>query len=151
MKSILLTPVFVVGMLTIACAEPTAWPITETQATLQIMEVRDHFKSDRDSIKAKVGHRFVAIEIKVDNSSGNSEVNINPLFFQAKDNQGYTYDTDLRATGAIEPSLPAAEVEAKDIVRGWIVIEIPTDVTLDKLKLKYNVLDFRKTKWMPLH
>ena len=75
-----------------------------------------------------VGKRLVALDITQVGISDDGDP-YNPLYFAVQDTDGYVYVPGF-ADADVEPSFGSGELAAGQIVRGWVVFELPESARL---------------------
>lgn len=121
--------------------------IEKTQAIVKITTIEDDVSSDNQFVKPKEGNRFIAIQILFDNTNGNGNITANPLFFKLKDIEGNEYNAELMS--AKEPALGSSEVEAGDILKGWVTFQVSSSLDIETLKFRYVAFS-KKSNWINL-
>ena len=74
------------------------------------------------------GKRLVALDITQVGISDDGDP-YNPLYFAVQDTDGYVYVPGF-ADADVEPSFGSGELAAGQIVRGWVVFELPESARL---------------------
>lgn len=113
--------------------------------TFRVMEVREYTSTDRFRTPGE-GMRFVAFDIIVDRR-GNTGFAFD---IRVRDSDFRVYRPNAMSSTLKQPSLPS-RVDDDDIVRGWLVIAIPTNIPIVGLQIRLAQL-FRDniTDWLTL-
>lgn len=117
----------------------------QTGGQFRIMEVKE-VVSDNPFIKPDVDMRFIAFDILIDNTDGNEDVKLNIFIgsIEIRDSNGHTYTPGLMSGSLIKPEMnPNATIEAGDLMRGWMTIEIPINVSINGLRIRLNAMQGR--------
>jgi DNA-binding CsgD family transcriptional regulator len=120
--------------------------IEETQAVIKIMEIQDEVISEE--VHPEKGYKFVGIQVLIDNTEGVTAIEVYSRDFALKDAEGYWYNAQSRM-GVIEPALQSTDVEAGDVMRGWIYFEVPATGDVSRMRLRYGE-STSKSAWIPL-
>ena len=89
------------------------------------------------------GRRLVALDItQVGTSSHNDSYN--SLYFAVQDVEGYVYTPDL-ASADVAPRFGSGELASGQIVRGWVVFELPKSAKLISVLIEPEVFGPRTT------
>jgi hypothetical protein len=106
--------------------------ITSTTTAEQLV---DPWTPDDPSTKLRVGYRFVAVELIVQNdASSEGKAWWDPEDYTLSDSDNFKYGT---VYGGAEPHLPSISLNPGQKSRGWITFEIPVEshvVSLDDYK-----------------
>ena len=104
-------------------------------------EVRDPAPAGIFGVDA--GKRLVALDITQAGMSDESD-SYNALYFAVQDTEGYVYDPAF-SDADVGPSLGSGELEFGQIVRGWVVIEVPETARLVSVLVEAEVFGSRVT------
>jgi hypothetical protein len=105
---------------------------------LNLMAVRE-VTSDNMFITPGEGNRFVAFDILIDNSSGNSDIALENVYkcFELKDSNGYSYKSNFMQYDLIKPVLPDdSTLERGDILRGFLTFPILQNAPINSLQMR---------------
>ena len=123
----------------------------QTGGSFRIMEVRE-VTSTNQFIRPDENMRFIAFDILVDNTNGNMDINFN-LFMgsiEVRDSEGRTYTPDLMSGTLTKPEMnPNATIEAGDLIRGWMTIQIPQNIPINGLRIRINAMQGR-SDWITI-
>ena len=89
------------------------------------------------------GKRLVALDITQVGISDDGD-RYNPRYFAVQDTDGYVYDPGF-ADADVEPSFGSGELAAGQIVRGWVVFELPESARLVSVLAEPEVVGARIT------
>lgn len=89
------------------------------------------------------GRRLVALDITQVGTRSDSD-SFNPLYFAVQDVEGYVYTPDL-ASADVDPLFSSGELASGQIVRGWIVFELPESAKLISVLVEPAVFGTRTT------
>ena len=89
------------------------------------------------------GKRLVALDITQVGMSDETD-SYNALNFAVQDAEGYVYDP-ASSDADVDPSLGAGELAFGQIVRGWVVIEVPETARLVSVLVAAEVFGSRVT------
>ena len=84
------------------------------------------------------GRRLVALDITQVGTSSDSD-SYNSLYFAVQDVEGYVYTPDL-ASADVAPLFGSGELAFGQIVRGWVVFELPESAKLISVLVEPEVL-----------
>ena len=104
-------------------------------------EVRDPAPAGIFGVDA--GKRLVALDITQAGMSDESD-SYNALYFAVQDTEGYVYDPAF-SDADVGLSLGSGELEFGQIVRGWVVIEVPETARLVSVLVEAEVFGSRVT------
>jgi hypothetical protein len=91
--------------------------------------------------KPDKGYRFIAFDIFIDNSDGNSDIKLDYIYklFEIRDSNGYSYRTDYNDFDKIKPVLlNDTTLESGDILRGFLTFQILENVSLYDLRIRFR-------------
>ena len=89
------------------------------------------------------GKRLVALDItQVGMSEGGSQYNL--LLFEIQDADGYVYSTGIADAG-VGPRFGSGELAPGQIVRGWVVFEVPESARLVSVLASPDLIGFKTT------
>ena len=89
------------------------------------------------------GKRLVALDITQIGKSADGD-SYNPLYFAVQDVEGYVYTPDL-ASADVAPLFGSGELASGQIVRGWVVFELPESAKLISVLVESGVFGPRTT------
>ena len=89
------------------------------------------------------GRRLVALDITQVGTSSDSD-SYNSLYFAVQDVEGYVYTPDL-ASADVAPRFGSGELASGQIVRGWVVFELPESAKLISVLVEPEVFGARTT------
>ena len=89
------------------------------------------------------GKRLIALDITQVGTSDNGD-DFNALYFAVQDSDGYVYSPGL-ADADVEPQFGSGELAAGQIVRGWVVFELPESARLVSVMVEAEVFGSRIT------
>ena len=89
------------------------------------------------------GKRLIALDITQVGTSDDGD-DFNALYFAVQDSDGYVYSPGL-ADADVEPQFGYGELAAGQIVRGWVVFELPEWARLMSVMVEAEVLGPRTT------
>ncbi len=107
--------------------EPNHSLIKGSKAILKLVNVKEDFTPSHSYFNGSEGSRVVAIQVIIDNTHNDEDFRCNPAAFTIKDKEGNCYS---KQTSAIEPSLPLDDVEAGELLKGWITFHIPDSILI---------------------
>jgi len=127
--------------------------ILASGGNIQFMGAKEYIENS-PIIKPQAGTRRVAIDVLVDNRKsktdldfGNGEYKPSELAFIFRDSKGYKYTIItwyLDFPGDFWAGVP---VKAGDFHRGWVLVDIPLEVSIDELYASFRHLsDWVKVK-----
>ena len=91
------------------------------------------------------GKRLMALDItQVGMSDGGDPYNDNALYFAVQDADGYVYSPGV-AGADVEPRFGSGELAAGQIVRGWVIFELPESARLVSVLVESEVFGARIT------
>ena len=89
------------------------------------------------------GRRLVALDItQVGMSDGGSQYNL--LLFEVQDADGYVYSTRI-GDADVSPLFGSGELASGQVVRGWVVFEIPESARLVSVSARPDIIGFKTT------
>ena len=89
------------------------------------------------------GKRLIALDITQVGFSDDGDP-FNALYFAVQDSDGYVYSPGL-ADADVEPQFGSGELAAGQIVRGWVVFELPESARLMSVMVEAEVFGSRTT------
>ena len=89
------------------------------------------------------GKRLIALDITQVGTSDDGD-DFNALYFAVQDSDGYVYGPEL-AGADVEPQFGSGELAAGQVVRGWVVFELPETSRLVSLMVEAEVFGSRTT------
>ena len=89
------------------------------------------------------GKRLIALDITQVGTSDDGD-DFNALYFAVQDSDGYVYSPGL-ADADVEPQFGYGELAAGQIVRGWVVFELPESARLMSVMVEADVFGSRIT------
>ena len=89
------------------------------------------------------GRRLVALDITQVGTSADRD-SYNPLYFAVQDIEAYVYTPDL-ASADVDPLFGSGELASGQIVRGWVVFELPESAKLIAVLVEPGVFGARTT------
>ena len=89
------------------------------------------------------GRRLVALDVTQVGAGADSD-SYNPLYFAVQDVEGYVYTPDL-ASADVAPLFGSGELASGQIVRGWVVFELPESAELIAVPVEPGVIGARTT------
>ena len=104
-------------------------------------EIRDPAPAGIFGVDA--GKRLVALDITQVGMSDESD-SYNALYFAVQDAEGYVYERSF-SDAEVGPSLGSGKLAFGQIVRGWVVIEVPETARLVSVLAEAEVFDPRVT------
>lgn len=121
-------------------AGKTSQPIQWTLATLTVVAWKDDVNA-HEIMSPKKGMRLVGVLLAIDNTKGDSEINVNAVMgtFILNDLQGYNYEVTMASLGQMKPEL-SGNVSQGDIGKGWVTFEVKKNVPISQLKIRYKAL-----------
>ena len=128
-----------------ATPEPTPVAIGATVeaggSSYTLNEIRDPAPAGIFGVDA--GKRLVALDITQVGMSDESD-SYNALYFPVQDAEGYVYGPEF-SDADVGPSLGSGELAFGQIVRGWVVIEVPETTRLVSVLVEAEVFGSRVT------
>ena len=119
--------------------------VNDTSFVVKVTGIKDGVKHTNEFVSPRANTRFVAVEILIDNTENDEYFVCNENYFPVKDIEGYQYECSLH--NAIEPSLASDDIDSGDLSRGWITYEIPYNVSVENLRIRYE-FGSCKTSWI---
>lgn len=101
--------------------------------TFTVNEYLDNYLSDNQFERPASGNRYVAVDVKIDNT-GNSSEYIYLSNFNIQDANAYKYEAKWYEIKA--PGLKSGDVAKGNSLRGWVTFEVPNEAT--GLKLSFS-------------
>lgn len=119
--------------------------VKDPKFIVKVTDIKDYIKPTNEFVSPRENTRFLAVEILIDNTKNDEDFVCNENYFPIKDSEGYQYECSLH--DAIEPSLASDDIDPGDLSRGWITYEIPNNVSVDNLRIRYEFSSC-KTSWI---
>lgn len=122
-------------------------PLKNSKVVIKYVNLLDNVKAQNQFIKPDKDCRFLCLQIIIDNLNGEEEYQPASSAFKLKDSEGNQYK--IVSSVAMEPILRADEIDAGDIEKGWITYNLPTEISLEDLRVRYEFCG-KKTDWISL-
>jgi len=108
--------------------------------------------SDIDYITPDENMRFVAFDLVIDNTNGNSDIKLGYVSgnIEVRDINGYTSRPMGWSISLVKPDLDVnANIEQGELVRGWVTIEIPENSPINGLRIRIRTTTIQSS-WITI-
>ncbi len=128
-----------------AKSEKSAEALVEnSQVIIKVIGVKNFVSGESVFLKPEPGNKFAAVQVIVDNTNGTEDWEVIPSYFILKDSENNTY---IQNYYFVRPTLNFGIIDNGEMAKGWVSFEIPADLDIKSLKLRYEDKSYTEKKY----
>lgn len=134
----------------LAIAQINTALISPIHLKIKILTVTENVISEDNYTKPDIGNKFFSVKVQFDYFGCKSK--IYPSFFdlKLKDLDGNFYEPSIKTFVVKKPYLFITNAKTNEKISGWVTYEIPQNVAINSLQIKYEQTIQLCSDWIPL-
>jgi len=124
--------------------------INNGKSKLKILAVNDNVSSEDNYSQPDSGNKFLSVNVMLDNRNSHSDIISDFFNLKLSDSNNNFYQSSIKSFVVKKPYLVPAIIAPGRKISGWATFEIPKNLSINSLQIRYEQSNKISSDWIPL-